>query len=89
VKLDSVQQKHAVLRLGEATKEGHDAKYGRIERDCQHGTLKTNKKPIVMVLTWEPKCPSPICFKFECVKGDGKEWVLRQKLAAEVDNYYI
>jgi len=34
------------------------------------------------------KCPPPNCFKFTGVKGDGKECVLSQKLAAEVDNSY-
>jgi len=32
------------------------------------------------------KCPPSIRFKFTGVKGDGKEGVLRQKLAAELDN---
>jgi len=35
------------------------------------------------------KCPPPILFKFTGVKGDGEEWVLRQKVAAAVDNYYV
>jgi len=35
------------------------------------------------------KCPPPICFKFTGVKGDGKELVFKQKLAAKVDNYYL
>jgi len=33
------------------------------------------------------KCPPPVGFKFAAGKGDGKEWVLRQKSAAEVDNF--
>jgi len=33
-------------------------------------------------------CPPPIWFKFTDVEGDGEEWFLRQKLAAEVDIYY-
>ena len=54
----------------------------------QSGRRSAAFYPLMLTRGNLSKCPPPICFRFTGIEVDGKQCVLRQRIASEVDNHY-